>query len=99
MREDERDRLRVLVLDERQQVFRLGLLQETERRRLDLLRDLLDRLLGVGFAQRLAQQRLGVFKAAFGEVRVGQREVVKLGEDVLARRKRYLAERRDLAAD
>jgi hypothetical protein len=75
VREDQRDRLRVLVLDERQQVFALGLLQERERRGLHLLRDLLDHALGVVFGEGFSQQRLGVFQAAFAEVGVGQGEL------------------------
>jgi hypothetical protein len=97
VREDQRDRLRVLVLDERQEVFRFGLLQEAERRGLDLLRDLLDDAVGVASLSDLRQQALGVLKAAFADVGVGQRLVVELIEDVFARREGDLADRGDLA--
>ena len=50
MGEDQRDRLRMLVLNERQQVFALRLLQKRERRGLHLLRDLLDDARGVRLA-------------------------------------------------
>ena len=39
---------------------------------------------GIFLAERLAEQRLGVFQAAFGEVGVGQGQVVELAEDVVA---------------
>ena len=38
---------------------------------------------GVVFAERFAQQRLGVFQAAFAEIGIGQGEVVEFAEDLL----------------
>ena len=58
----------MLILNERQQVFRFGFLQKGERCRLHLLGNLLDDALGIFLAQRFGQQRLGVFQAAFAEI-------------------------------
>ena len=68
----------MFILDKRQQIFRFGLLQKRKRRGLHLLGHLLDDPLGVLFAQRFHQQRFGVFKPAFGNPVVCQRDVVKL---------------------
>ena len=55
VREDQCDRLWVLVLNERQQVFRFGLLEERERRRLHLLGHLLDDAVGFSRGKFLIQ--------------------------------------------
>ncbi len=99
MGEDQRDGLRVFVLNEGEKVFRFGLLEEGERRGLDLLGDLLDDAGCIVLAERFSQQTLGVLQPAFVEVGVGQREVVELTEDVLARDEGDLADRRDFARD
>ena len=47
MGQDQRDRLRMLILNERQQVFAFRFLKERKRRGLDLLGDLLDDAIGI----------------------------------------------------
>jgi len=74
----------MLILNEGQQIFAFGFLQEGKWRRLHLLRDLFDDALGVVFGERLLQEGFGVFQAAFADVGVGQGEIVELVEDVAA---------------
>ncbi len=99
MGQDQRDGLRMLILNERQQVFALGFLQERERRGLHLLGDLLDDAVGIVVAERFAEQGLGVFQAAFAEIGVGQGEVVEFAEDFLSGLDGDFADAGDLAAD
>ena len=71
MREDQRDRLRVFVDDEGQQVLAVDALEKAERQGLDLLLDVVDRAGGV-LAQGLRNQALGQIKpAGFEAGRVG----------------------------
>ena len=63
VREDQRDRLRVLVDDERQQVLAIDVLQKPKRHRLDRLPHVVERADGV-FAERLFDERLGQVEPA-----------------------------------
>ena len=82
--QDQRDRLRVLVLNERQQIFALGLLQERERRGLHLLGDLLDDPLApLPRSAIFSATALWRIRARLPKVVVGEGEAVKLAEDLL----------------
>ena len=74
--ENQGNRLRMLVLNERQQVVAFGFLKERERRALDLMGNLLNDLVGHLAVQTVAQQILGVFQPAFGHPRLGQGELI-----------------------
>ena len=78
---DQRDGLRVLILDERQQVLALGLLQEAERRLLHLRLDLLQHPLGRLAVQRLLEQHLRVLQPALVDVLARDRQAVELLHD------------------
>jgi len=99
MRQNQRDRLRVFVLNERQKVFALRLLQERKRRGLNLLDHLLDDLGGHVVIHGLADQGLGVFQAAFVQIGIGNGKVVELPEDFLADGDGDFTEAGDFAAD
>ena len=85
MGQDQGDRLRMLILNERQEIFRLGLLKERERRGLHLLGHLLDDPLGILFRQRFQQQGFRVFQPTFAHPAVGQREVVEFAAETSRR--------------
>lgn len=99
MGEDQRDRLRVFILDEGQQVFAFSFLEKRKRGGLHLLGDLLDDAIGVGGAEGFADQGLGVVEAAFAEIGIGQGEVVKFAEDLLSGFDGDFADAGDFAAD
>lgn len=84
VRNDQRDRLGVLILNKRQQVGRLSLLQKGKWRLAHLLADLLKNSLGIACRQRLEQQRTRVFQAALTGPTVRDGEIVKLFQDLVA---------------
>jgi hypothetical protein len=76
--EDQGDRLRVLILDEREQVLALCALEKAERLLLDLRLDLLEDPLGHLGVEGVLEDRLGVVEVALAQVLGCESEVVEL---------------------
>ena len=99
MRQDERDRLRVLVLDERREVLGIGLGQKRERLLVDLVFDGLEDPHRLVVGKSLLQQAPGVDQAALLHVLPGERKVVELLDDGTANLRVHEIDLRDLPRD
>src|SRR5262249_12846482 len=93
---DQRDRLRVLVLNERQQVLRLGLLQKRERRLPHLRRNLLHDPVGLFRIEALRQQLLRIIQPPLRRPRLRQRQLIELRKHLVPHRLRHVPQRRQL---
>src|SRR5829696_3198868 len=81
MRQNQRDRLRMFVDDEREEILTVDILQKAERDAFDRLANVVDRRVGV-LAQRFFDQRLGdveAARAATDRLGIGFREFLNDG--------------------
>ena len=80
--QDEGNRLRMLAFEKFGQLLRIGLLQafQVHDAHLHRFRDLVEQLSGAGFPKRFDQQLLRIFRPTFGQVTLGENELVVLLE-------------------
>jgi hypothetical protein len=84
MRQDERDGLRMLVLDEVEQLLRVGALDEVERRHLQRALQAVDDLDGTLLAQRLFKDVTRVVDTALADVLLSHGQLIGLLHDRIA---------------
>ena len=99
MTHDQRDCLRMLFLNEGEQVLALRLLQKRERRALNLGLNLLDDLLGGLGIKRILQQTAGVIEAALAHISLRHRQRIELADHLLTEFLGHIAQRRKGARD
>ena len=98
--ENQRDRLRMFVLNELQQLRRLGLLDQLERIAvLERGEQPVRHVVGLARAERTLQNLLGVLDAAFVDVLEGDRALIRFGDDRVALLERNGRDLRDLQND
>jgi hypothetical protein len=100
MREDERDRLRMLGKNELRELLRVRLLEGREHeRRLERLHEPIEQPFGHLWTERLHEQLLRVVHAASRHVLRRDPHVVELFENLFAGRRAHAAEHRHFPGD
>ena len=96
---DQRDGLRMLFLNEGEQVLALRLLQKRKRRLLNLRLNLLNDFICSLRIQRVFQEVARIVETAFTHIALRHRERIELADDTLSQFFRHITKRGECARD